>query len=258
MLSDFNFETRFGILSSWRIFLTSNLKKIENFIFCPPIEFPKLQRFCADPYTSQIELKFRIQCFGTIRQLLRHGHFALSKKRCFSLHPTQHTAALKFYKVSPVLTCFDHDAVPVTSFRVLVLYQRPPRPCRPGVPVDQLLGSCTAPRSAPVGRRPRHPPGRLQPASRRRNYAGERAAGRATTTDVTAVTAQHTAALKTAQHRLMNFFATFTAASARPFDCEHSGDDTRWVTPHCFSKVWYAAARNCGPPSLHSMLKTPV
>ena len=147
-----------------------------------------------------------------------------------------HTAALKFYKVSPVLTCFDHDAVPVTSFRVLVLYQRPPRPCRPGVPVDQLLGSCTAPRYAPVGRRPRHPPGRLQPATRQRNYAGERAAGRATTTDVTAVTAQRTAALKTAQHRLMSFFATFTVASARPFDSEYSGDDTRWVTPHCFSK----------------------
>ena len=83
MLSDFNFETRFGILSSWRIFLTPKLKKIENFIFWPPIEFPKLQRFCADPYTSQVELKFRIQCFGTIRQLLRPDHFTLSKKGVF-------------------------------------------------------------------------------------------------------------------------------------------------------------------------------
>ena len=94
MLSDFNFETRFGILSSWRIFLTPKLKKIENFIFWPPIEFPKLQRFYADPYTSQIELKFRIQCFGTIRQLLRHWHFALSKKSRFSLTPSVYACSL--------------------------------------------------------------------------------------------------------------------------------------------------------------------
>ena len=53
----------------------------------PPIGFPKLQRFCANPYTSQIELKFRIQCYGTIRELLRHDHFALSKQSVFSLHP---------------------------------------------------------------------------------------------------------------------------------------------------------------------------
>ena len=73
MPSDFNSETRFWILSSGRIFLAPKLKKIDLFFtFCPNIAFPKLQRFCADPYTSQIKLKFRIQCFGTVRQLLGH------------------------------------------------------------------------------------------------------------------------------------------------------------------------------------------
>ena len=72
MSSDFNLETRFGVLSPRRIFLTPRLKKKENFYFLTPIAFPKLQRFCADPYTSQIELKFCIQRFGTLRQLLRH------------------------------------------------------------------------------------------------------------------------------------------------------------------------------------------
>ena len=69
--------------TSWRIFLTTKLNKIEKLIFWPTIAFPKLQRFCADPYTSKIELKFRIRCFGTIRQLLRHYHFALSTKGVF-------------------------------------------------------------------------------------------------------------------------------------------------------------------------------
>ena len=46
--------------------------KMKILFFGPPIAFPKLQWFCADPYTSQIELKFRIQRFGTVRQLLRH------------------------------------------------------------------------------------------------------------------------------------------------------------------------------------------
>ena len=52
-----------------------------------PIVFLKLQRFCADPYTSQIELKLQIQCIGTIRQLLAINILHLNKKTCFSLHP---------------------------------------------------------------------------------------------------------------------------------------------------------------------------
>ena len=72
MLPDLNYETRFGMLSSWRIFLAPKFKKIVSFIFWPPIVFSKLQRFFADTYTSQIEFKYLIQCFGTVRQLLRY------------------------------------------------------------------------------------------------------------------------------------------------------------------------------------------
>ena len=72
ILSDYNFETRFGIPSSWRNFLTPNERKLITLFFWPPIVYPKLRQLGAHPYTSQIELKFLIQCFGTIRQFLRH------------------------------------------------------------------------------------------------------------------------------------------------------------------------------------------
>ena len=63
----------------------SDPKMKENWklYFLAPIAFLKLQRIGAHPYTSQIELKFCIQCFSTIRRLLRHKHHALSRKGVF-------------------------------------------------------------------------------------------------------------------------------------------------------------------------------
>ena len=87
MLSDFNFETRFEIFSSRRNFLIPKWKKIGNFIFWPLTVLLKLQRTCAHRYTSQIELEIRILCFGTISQLFRHQHLALSKKVFFQSTP---------------------------------------------------------------------------------------------------------------------------------------------------------------------------
>ena len=56
---------------SGETFCPKNERKL-NFIFWPATVFRNIQRFSAHPQASQIELKNRIQCFGTIRQLLRH------------------------------------------------------------------------------------------------------------------------------------------------------------------------------------------
>ena len=49
MLSNFNFETRFGILSSRLNFLTQNERQLKTLFSGYPIVFPKLQSLCISP-----------------------------------------------------------------------------------------------------------------------------------------------------------------------------------------------------------------
>ena len=80
-------------------FWPQNVRNLKTLFFWPSIVSPKLQRFCADHYTSQIELKFRIVFWHhkATFETLTHCTFL---KMCFSLHPSVQLFKTRVLKVS--------------------------------------------------------------------------------------------------------------------------------------------------------------
>ena len=57
-MSDYNFEARFEIPLSWQNFLTPKWREIKNFIFQPPMVFPKFQRLGVHPLPHRSSSNF--------------------------------------------------------------------------------------------------------------------------------------------------------------------------------------------------------
>ena len=85
MMYDYNFETRFGILSTWRIFLNPKLKNI-----VPSIVFSKLQRFRAGSLHLADRAQISYTVFGYHMVTFETLTPCNVKQVCFSLHPIEH------------------------------------------------------------------------------------------------------------------------------------------------------------------------
>ena len=85
MLSDFNFKTRFGILSSWRIFLTPKLKKIEKIA---PYRISKTSTILRGSLhlTDRAQISYTV--FWYHKAAFETWSLGTFQKRCFPLHPT--------------------------------------------------------------------------------------------------------------------------------------------------------------------------